>query len=63
MLVLTRKEGETLLIGDDIEIVTMKTRGNAVQYGIKAPKDMQILRSEIKDRPPVKVGRPAANAK
>ncbi|WP_386689139.1 MULTISPECIES: carbon storage regulator CsrA [unclassified Lonepinella] len=50
MLVLTRKLGESLLIGDDIEITVLNVRGNQVKIGVKAPKDVSVHREEIYQR-------------
>lgn len=47
MLVITRKKGESLLIGDDIEITVSKIDDGSVKIGIKAPKEMNILRKEL----------------
>lgn len=47
MLVLARKINETILIGDNIEIVVVAVAGDNVRLGIKAPKDVKILRSEV----------------
>lgn len=47
MLVITRKEGESLLIGDDIEINISKISDGSVKIGISAPKDKTILRKEL----------------
>lgn len=47
MLVLSRKINETILIGDNIEIVVVAVSGDNVRLGIKAPKDVKILRSEV----------------
>lgn len=47
MLVLSRKINETILIGDDIEIVVVAVAGDNVRLGIRAPKDVKILRSEV----------------
>ncbi|MVX62360.1 carbon storage regulator CsrA [Clostridium chromiireducens] len=47
MLIITRKKGESLMIGDDIEIVVSKIDDGSVKIGIKAPKDIQILRKEL----------------
>jgi carbon storage regulator len=46
MLVLTRKADQSIMIGDDIEIVVSSIEGNAVRIGIKAPRDLKILRKE-----------------
>jgi carbon storage regulator len=47
MLVLTRKNGETIKIGDDIEITIVSSKNDQVKIGIKAPKNIEILRKEI----------------
>ncbi len=49
MLALSRKKGESLLIGDDIEVVVVDVKGDQVRLGIKAPRDYVILRSELVD--------------
>jgi carbon storage regulator len=47
MLIITRKKGESLMIGDDIEIIISKIDDGSVKIGIKAPRDVQILRREL----------------
>lgn len=47
MLVITRKKGESILIGDDIEITVSKIEDGSVKLAIKAPKEMAILRKEL----------------
>jgi carbon storage regulator len=47
MLVLSRKTGEKIVIGDGIEVTIEKVIGSRVVVGIQAPKDVRILRSEI----------------
>lgn len=47
MLVITRKKGETLLIGDDIEITIVKLDDGNVKLAIDAPKNVKILRKEL----------------
>lgn len=47
MLVVARKEGESLLIGDDIEITISKVSDGSVKIAIDAPKKMKILRKEL----------------
>ncbi len=47
MLVLTRKTGETITIGDQIRIKVVEMKGNQVRLGIEAPGDMRIYREEI----------------
>ncbi|WP_121611021.1 carbon storage regulator CsrA [Mesobacillus foraminis] len=49
MLVLTRKNGETIKIGDDIEITVVASKNDQVKIGIKAPKNVEIYRKEIYD--------------
>ena len=47
MLILTRRVGETLIIGDDIKICVLGVKGNQVRLGIDAPKDISVHREEI----------------
>jgi len=47
MLVITRKEGESILIGDDIEITVSKVSDGSAKIAINAPRDMVILRKEL----------------
>ena len=47
MLIITRKKGESLMIGDDIEITISKIEDGSVKIGIKAPMDVTILRKEL----------------
>lgn len=47
MLVVSRKQGESLLIGDDIEIFFLEVEGLCVKVGIKAPKNIKVLRREL----------------
>lgn len=47
MLVLSRKKGESIIIGDDIEIVIQSIEGDTVRVGIKAPRSVQIIRKEL----------------
>lgn len=49
MLVLSRKEGEKLVIGDNITLVISKIAGNRVTLGIEAPADVKIFRGELKN--------------
>ena len=49
MLLLSRKLDEKIVIGDDIEITVLGIRENTVKLGINAPRDMLILRSELKE--------------
>ncbi len=50
MLILTRRVGESLVIGDDINITVLAIRGNQVRIGINAPKDVSVHREEIYER-------------
>ncbi|AXH82369.1 TPA: carbon storage regulator CsrA [Haemophilus influenzae] len=50
MLILTRKVGESILIGDDISITVLSVRGNQVQLGVEAPKEVSVHREEIYQR-------------
>ena len=47
MLVLTRKNGEVIKIGDDIEITVIANKGDQVKIGINAPKNVEIFRKEV----------------
>lgn len=47
MLILTRKVGESVLIGDDISITVLSVRGNQVKLGVQAPKEVSVHREEI----------------
>jgi carbon storage regulator len=47
MLILTRKEGETILIGDNISIKIVEIRGKQVRLGIEAPANILLLRGEM----------------
>jgi len=47
MLVLTRKKGQSIMLGDGIEISVVEVNGDAVRIGIKAPKELTIYRREI----------------
>lgn len=50
MLILTRRAGETLRIGDDVEVTVMAVNGAQVRIGIKAPRDVVVDREEIAER-------------
>jgi carbon storage regulator len=50
MLVLSRKIGERIAIGDNVVLVITKISGNRVTVGIEAPADVHIVRQEIKDK-------------
>ena len=50
MLILTRRAGGTLMIGEDVSITVLGVKGNQVRIGINAPKDVAVHREEIYDR-------------
>lgn len=50
MLVLTRKAGEGIIIGDDIRITVVEVKGGGIRLGIDAPSDKKIYRQEVFDR-------------
>jgi carbon storage regulator len=47
MLILSRKTGETLMIGDDVELTILGIKGNQVRVGVSAPKDVPVHREEV----------------
>ncbi|MCG2634897.1 MAG: carbon storage regulator CsrA [Gammaproteobacteria bacterium] len=47
MLILTRKSGESVVIGDDIEITVLGVRGGQVRLGVTAPKEVKVHRDEV----------------
>lgn len=47
MLILTRRVGETLMIGDDVSVTVLGVKGNQVRVGVNAPKDVSVHREEI----------------
>ena len=50
MLILTRRVGESLMIGDDVTITVLGVKGNQVRIGVKAPKEVAVHREEILNR-------------
>ena len=50
MLILTRRVGETVMIGDDVTITVLGVKGNQVRVGINAPKSVAVHREEIYER-------------
>lgn len=51
MLILTRRIGESLLVGDDIKVTVLGVKGNHVRLGIDAPCDISVDREEIRNKP------------
>lgn len=50
MLILTRRVGESVMIGDDVTITVLGVKGNQVRLGVNAPKDVAVHREEIYER-------------
>ncbi len=50
MLILTRRMGEALMVGDDVTVTILDVKGNQVRIGIDAPKDVAVHREEIYQR-------------
>jgi carbon storage regulator len=50
MLILTRRMGETILIGDDVAVTILGVNGSQVRIGVKAPKDVAVDREEVRRR-------------
>lgn len=60
-LILTRRVGETLMIGDDVTVTVLGVKGNQVRIAVDAPKETQVHREEVYQR--VKAGIPHPNDK
>jgi carbon storage regulator len=50
MLILTRRVGETLMIGDNVTVTVLGTKGSQVRLGVNAPRDISVHREEIYER-------------
>ncbi|GAB4290653.1 carbon storage regulator CsrA [Sulfurivermis fontis] len=50
MLILTRRVGETLMIGEEVSVTVLGIKGNQVRIGVNAPKDVSVHREEIYER-------------
>lgn len=50
MLILTRRAGETLMIGDEITVTVLAVKGNQVRLGVEAPREVEVHREEVYQR-------------
>ena len=61
MLILTRRVGETLMIGNDVQVTVLGNKGNQIRIGIDAPKNVEVHREEIYKRIRQQNSAPASN--
>lgn len=61
MLILTRRVGETLMVGDEVTVTVLGVKGNQVRLGVNAPKEVAVHREEIYERIKREQGDPAVD--
>ena len=62
MLILTRRVGETVMIGDEVAVTVLRVKGNQVRLGVNAPKSISVQREEIFQRIKREAGQPTQAA-
>ncbi len=63
MLILTRKHNESIMVGDDIEIVVLEIKGEQIKLGVKAPDNIRVYRGEVYKEIQIENREAAANIK